>query len=407
MSFFIIENLCNTFWWSFGRTRVGFGGCRSGCSLLPSRSLRVVQVARAFVSGDSRATSGRVWPKAWRPTCHAVAGRRIPSQHCYTGTERRCDTERRQPGARCSAAAAGRRGAGTGAGLRCLDQASQKGRQVGSKIIHWLQWNCAASRFTYQEVWYLTIQYCQAFIGGPSPWLGLVHSISFTLRLVNFYWPCHVASRLFVPALWRFMLLGPAPGLRGCLVPAILRVLVCFLSQASWLSNEFPGSESPASCLPCCVVPSAARCPPCCSWLRCLSSGLPVGHCGQVTATTISSLIQILCCLFLGLGKWPWPSHVWLLYSKTSSMSKLVSSVGNLVIIYRMCHRGTLAQYVHLLGRMQTCPQFDGETVALCISCNATCVDRIWTCTSTTDIFELASWFKLISKTHFKFSLSP
>ena len=37
-------------WWPFGRTRFGLGGSRSRCSL-PSRSLRVVRVARAFVSG--------------------------------------------------------------------------------------------------------------------------------------------------------------------------------------------------------------------------------------------------------------------------------------------------------------------------------------------------------------------
>ena len=131
MSFFIIENLCHTFWWSFGRTRFGFGGCCSGCSLLPSRSLRVVQVAPAFVSGDSWdcwATSGRVsgWPKAWRQTCHAVAGRRIPSHILVkTGMDCRCDTERRRQGSRCSesAAAAGRRGACTGAGLCCLEPA--------------------------------------------------------------------------------------------------------------------------------------------------------------------------------------------------------------------------------------------------------------------------------------------
>ena len=52
----------------FGRTRFGLGGGRSRCSLHPSRALRVVRVARAFVSGhpgpNAVGRPRRGWPLA-------------------------------------------------------------------------------------------------------------------------------------------------------------------------------------------------------------------------------------------------------------------------------------------------------------------------------------------------------
>ena len=57
-----------------GQTRFGLGGGRSRCSLLPSRSLRVVRVARVFVSGHPR--PGRA--QCGRPASPLrAAGRRI------------------------------------------------------------------------------------------------------------------------------------------------------------------------------------------------------------------------------------------------------------------------------------------------------------------------------------------
>ena len=60
--------------WSVGQRRFGLGGGRSCCSLLPSRSLRVVRFARAFVSGHPRPCRARRGRPAssWQ-----AAGRRI------------------------------------------------------------------------------------------------------------------------------------------------------------------------------------------------------------------------------------------------------------------------------------------------------------------------------------------
>ena len=90
-----------------GRTRSGLGGGRSRCSLLPSRSLRVVQVARAFVSATrERAVTGS---GLTRQAGSAVAGR-TPSYPSRIRVERAATRGAAGQEARCPAAAGARQG---------------------------------------------------------------------------------------------------------------------------------------------------------------------------------------------------------------------------------------------------------------------------------------------------------
>ena len=90
--------------WAVGRRRFGLGGGRSRRSLLPSRSLRVVRVACAFLTGQSRPGWARRGQPAtpWRVAL-TVADRRI-----RVASESSGDTGRRRAGVSLPHCAAGR-----------------------------------------------------------------------------------------------------------------------------------------------------------------------------------------------------------------------------------------------------------------------------------------------------------
>ena len=166
------------------QTRFGLGGGCPRCSPLPSRPLRVVWVARAFVSGhplQGRAQRGRPASQM------GAAFRRIPVASRLSSGGRRRQGEIVAP--QRPERRRGRSARQTRAGWSEHHRRGGGRDQNNLRIAHCWQ-NVPRFLTTFFSI---SVLYSRP--------IRPVHSTGFSPRLVHFYAPCHAAIYLFVPAL--------------------------------------------------------------------------------------------------------------------------------------------------------------------------------------------------------------